>query len=192
MTSLISYFQKRPSGWTLFFITLAALPLHLSITAVLNASYAASKFPVPYFVQQTSFDPEKMRGWYAFMAQEGTLGRYITTQHIDFLFMLSVLVLHVSVLLWISRWFAVNTKARTVMIVCALLSVLAPVADALENGVTYVMLADISNFHDYLAYLSNSLSVLKFAMFVFAYAAIIMGALAACLRVRLLPARPGT
>ncbi len=77
------------------------------------------------------------------------------------------------------------------MIVCALLSVLAPVADALENGVTDVMLAAIRNFHDDLAYLSSSLSVRKFAMFVFAYAPIIVGALVACLRVRLLPAQPG-
>ncbi len=179
MNKLIRTLQQTPSAWTLFLVVLAALPFQLWIRGVLDASYAASKFPVPYFVQQMAFSAEKMKGWYAYMAQQGTLGQYITTQHIDFVFMLSVLALHMSVLLLISRGFAVQSLGRRVMVVCALLSALAPIADAFENLVSYVMLSDISGFPDYLAYVISTFSVIKFGMFVFAYLAVPLGALAA-------------
>ena len=146
-------------------------------TSVLNASYAASRFPVPYYEAQLSFSPEKIKGWYAYLMQVGTLDRYITTQHIDSLFILSTLFLHVSVLTLISRLFAVGSLGRRILVVCALLSAIAPISDQLENLVSYVMLADPVVFPNFLAYIYSSFSTLKFSMFVFAYAAALLGLL---------------
>jgi len=179
MHSLYRYLQHAPRASILALIAIAAFPYNQWIRGVLDASYAASNFPVPYFVQQMSFSGARMKQWYAYMVEQGTMDRYITTQHIDFAFMLSVLLLHVSVLLLISRGFQAGSRGRKAMVVCALLSALAPLCDALENLVSYLMLADSTGFPEALAYIYSSFAVMKFAAFVLAYAAAIIGLLAA-------------
>jgi hypothetical protein len=71
---------------TLAVVAGVALALNLAATAWLNASYAASGFPVPYHVAQLSFDAQQIKGWYAFLIENGTLGAYWQTQFIDFVF----------------------------------------------------------------------------------------------------------
>jgi len=138
---MVEYFRYKPSVVTLCVITLFAVMFHLFATKILNASYAESKFPVPYFEAQLSFSAEKIKGWYAYMVEQETLSIYTKTQHIDFIFILSVLILHFVVLVLISRLYPDASKGRRVMIICAYISMLAPIADALENLVSYVMLA---------------------------------------------------
>lgn len=94
---------------------------------------------------------------------------YISTQNIDFLFILSVLVLHVSVILLLSRAFELGSRTRKWLVFTAIISALAPLFDALENGVSYIMIANYSDFPDWLAILYSSLAAAKFAMFSFAY-----------------------
>lgn len=55
------------------------------------------------------------------------------------------------------------------MVVCALISAIAPISDQLENLVSYVMLANPADFADVLAYIYSSFAATKFAFFVFAY-----------------------
>jgi hypothetical protein len=152
-----------------------ALAFNLFASRILNASYADSQFPVPYQVAQLSFDHQKLKGWYAFLIDRGTMGTYVQTQHIDFIFIVSVFVLHLLALLLIARLFPPASKGRRWMETAAVLSTLAPIADALENLVSYAMLAQPLDFSPWLALVYSSLAALKFGMFTFAYAAAVLG-----------------
>jgi hypothetical protein len=175
---MIHLLKTRPSAGTLALVVLAALVFNLQASAWLNDSYALSRFPVPYFQAQLSFDASAIKGWYAQLIDMGTLDIYVRTQHIDFLFIVSVLLLHVSALLLVSRLFPAESCGRRWMVGAALLSASAPAFDALENAVSYLMLANPLDFADGLALLYSSLAALKFAIFTFAYVALPMGVMA--------------
>jgi hypothetical protein len=175
---MISKLETKPSVQVLFFIVVAAFAFNVYASRILNESYAQSLFPVPYYEAQLSFSAEKLKGWYGFLIENGTLDVYVRTQHIDFLFILSVLLLHVSALLLISRLFKKGGRWRRAMIYCALLAALAPAADAAENAVSYIMLANPLGFPGWLALIYSSFAALKFAMFTFAYIAAAIGLVA--------------
>jgi hypothetical protein len=175
----------KPSTMSLAVISLVALAANLMATAWLNASYALSRFPVPYHEAQLSFSAARLKGWYAQLADFGTLDAYLRTQYIDHAFILTVLVLHFAVLLWASRLFLADHVGRRLMVAAALWSAVAPLADTLENFVSYAMLADPADFAAGLALLYSGLATVKFAAFTFAYVALVLGLLgAAALRWR--------
>jgi hypothetical protein len=169
MKSLYRYFLNAPTTLTLILLTPAAFIFNLWASTILTASYIASKFPVPYFVAQLSFNPEQLKTWYGVLLEQGMLDKYLQTQHIDSLFILSTLLLHSLALLLISRLFTANSKGRKILVICALISAIAPVCDQLENLVSYIMLANPRDFADSLAYIYSSFAAIKFAFFVFAY-----------------------
>ncbi len=175
---MLSRLQNRPTTAVLVVIVVAALLLNLAATAWLNASYAASQFPVPYYVAQLSFDAQQIKSWYAFMMERDTLRLYWQTQFIDFAFIATVLVLHVAVLLLVSRLFVPGTRGRRWMVMAAALSAVAPLADAAENMVSFAMLSDPLGFPGGLAQIYSSLAALKFGFFMFAYVALPVGIVA--------------
>ena len=179
MTNLFQQWQSKFTAPQLMVIGLLALLFNFWATDLLNASYASSGFPVPYWQAQLSFDANKLKGWYQILIERGTLDRYIQTQHIDFVFIASVLILHIVVLLAISRALPANSGLRRAMIIAAMLSAIAPIADALENGISYIMLANPADFAEGLAWIYSSLAAVKFAMFTFAYLAAILGLICA-------------
>lgn len=179
MTNLFQQWQSKFTAPQLMVIGLLALLFNFWATDLLNASYASSGFPVPYWQAQLSFDANKLKGWYQILIERGTLDRYIQTQHIDFVFIASVLILHIVVLLAISRALPANSGLRRAMIIAAMLSAIAPIADALENGISYIMLANPADFADGLAWAYSSLAAVKFAMFTVAYLAAILGLICA-------------
>ena len=179
MTNLFQQWQSKFTAPQLMVIGLLALLFNFWVTDLLNASYASSGFPVPYWQAQLSFDANKLKSWYQILIERGTLDRYIQTQHIDFVFIASVLILHIVVLLAISRALPANSGLRRAMIIAAMLSAIAPIADALENGISYIMLANPADFAEGLAWIYSSLAAVKFAMFTFAYLAAILGLICA-------------
>jgi len=174
--------ETRPGTGALALFCLAALVFNLWATGVLNASYAASGFPVPYHEAQLSFSAAALKGWYAVLEAQGRLGLYVQTQHIDSLFILSTLMLHTGALALVGRLYAPSGRGRRWMASAALLSAVAPLADQCENLVSYVMLADPTGFDPALALVYSSFAALKFAMFVFAYAALGAGLLIAAVK----------
>ena len=178
MRKLFEFFKTRPTTLMIAITLVLALVVNFYATALLNQSYAASLFPVPYYTAQLSFNPDQLKTWYAFLIAHNTLSTYITTQNIDFLFIVSTLFLHLFALLLISRLFPLGSKWRSAMVICALLSTLAPLADALENAVSYIMLANPLQFASFWAYIYSSFAAIKFAMFTFAYIAAAVGLLA--------------
>lgn len=177
MKTLYHYLLNSPKTLMLSLLTLMAFAFNYWAANTLTRSYIASKFPVPYYVAQLSFSPEKLKAWYNMLLEQGTFDVYVLTQHIDSLFILSTLLLHCFVLVLISRLFAANSKGRKIMVICALISAIAPISDQLENLVSYIMLANPTGFADGLAYIYSSFAAIKFAFFVFAYAAAPLGLL---------------
>jgi hypothetical protein len=164
-----SNWQKGITATRLAVYTALAFVFNLAASYCLNSSYAESRFPVPYFEAQLSFDHLKLKNWYGFLIEKGTLQTYIQTQHIDFLFIASTVVLHLFALLLLSRLFSEKTTWRRLMVVSALIAMVAPLADAIENFISYVMLANPLAFPAPLAIVYSSFSALKFTMFTFAY-----------------------
>jgi hypothetical protein len=178
MKSLYRYFLQSPKTLTLILLAPFAILFNLWASKTLTASYIASKFPAPYFVAQLSFDPEKLKAWYGFLIEQGMLDKYLQTQHIDSVFILSTLFLHGIILALISRLFSAQSKGRKIMVVCALISAIAPASDQLENLISYVMLANPTDFFTGLAYIYSSFAAIKFAFFVFAYVTASLGLIA--------------
>ena len=181
---MLDRLKDRISTATLACVSGFSLMLNLAATAWLNASYAASKFPVPYHVAQLSFDAQRIKNWYAYLIEQETLAIYWQTQFIDFGFIATVLLLHVSVLWLVSRLFEADSFGRRWMERATVLSTIAPLADALENLVSFVMLSDLAGFPDSLALLYSSLAATKFAFFIFAYVALPVGVVAGLVSMR--------
>jgi hypothetical protein len=173
--SMIRPLQEKPTTRWLAAGTVLAYVFNFFASQWLNASYARSLFPVPYFEAQLSFDAAKIKGWYAYLMEHNTLDVYVQTQNIDFLFIASVLVLHFVALLLISRLFASGSRARRWLVWAAVLSASAPLFDALENAVSYVMLANPTQFADGWALLYSSFAAAKFAGFTLAYLVAALG-----------------
>jgi hypothetical protein len=171
LETLIDRLVRLPSTLTLGALTAVGLVANWLATEWLNASYALSRFPVPYHTAQLSFDGLKIKAWYAQLIEWGTLDIYVQTQLIDHIFIATVFVLHAAALLWTSRLFPADHRGRRWMVIASLLSMAAPLADTLENLVSYAMLSNPSGFANGLALLYSSLAAVKFAMFTFAYIA---------------------
>jgi hypothetical protein len=182
---MLNRLKDRISAATLACVLGFSFMLNLAATAWLNASYAASKFPVPYHVAQLSFDAQRIKNWYAYLIEQETLAIYWQTQFIDFGFIATVLLLHMSMLWLASRLFEVDSFGRRWMERAAVLSAIAPLADTLENLVSFVMLSDPTGFPDGLALLYSSLAAIKFAFFIFAYVALPVGVLAGIISLNL-------
>lgn len=153
---------------------LAVLAWAISRTAQvwLDGFYARSQFPVPFYTGQTTFDAVELKGYYAHMIEQGTLDIYVQTQWIDYVFMVTSLVFLV-----VLAGAALRTLpkalhggrlfrfAKAMVYIVAL----APVFDAMENLVSFVMLADPQGFSDWLVYPYSSFAVAKFTVFAIGY-----------------------
>lgn len=185
MKSLYRYLLESPKTWSLAVLTLFSFAFNAWASKILTASYIDSKFPVPYYVAQLSFSPEKLKTWYSSLIEQGTFNIYVQTQHIDSLFILSTLMLHGFALVLISRMFTAKSKGRKILVICALISAIAPISDQLENLVSYIMLANPTSFAGGLAYIYSSFAATKFAFFVFAYLTAPLGLIAGVISIAL-------
>jgi hypothetical protein len=179
MLNNLSKIVSKLSVLKLAILVLSAFIFNFAASEWLNASYIDSKFPVPYYEAQLSFDHLKLKAWYAVLISKGTLANYLQTQHIDFVFIVSVLLLHFFALLFVAKLIPPAVKWHQFILIAALLSTIAPLSDALENGVSYLMLMNPLDFSSHLALIYSSFAATKFAFFVFAYIAVIVGFTAA-------------
>ena len=150
----------------------------------LNRLYAASGYPVPYYVGQTSFSADKLEGWYRTMDAAGTLGVYWQTQFVDFTFIIATALLHFWLLVLVARMLPAGTWRR-VAIAFVTVGFAAPAFDALENLVSFVALANPAEINPVVAIVYSSIAVLKFAGFFAVYLWVAVGVVTAViLRVR--------
>jgi len=144
------------------FIALFSLGLYFLSSNLLEKTYALSKFPVPYFQQQTSFDAIKMKEWYAFMLQEETFGIYFKTQIIDFVFILTVIIAGYTLWYFVANLHTKNNFFNTWGKRLAFALPLAGAFDILENLVSFFMIAEPETFSNYLIIPYSTFAVLKF------------------------------
>lgn len=151
-------------------IAAACLGLYFLSSFFLEKSYVLSKFPVPYFQQQTSFDAVKMKEWYAFMIQENTFDIYLSTQFIDFAFIAAVILAGFSFWTFVSSLHIDGSFFQRVGYKMAFALPLAGAFDILENLVSFFMIANPTNFSDSWVIPYSSFAVLKFGCWTIALA----------------------
>jgi hypothetical protein len=126
-----------------------------------NEHYALSKYPPSLFPGQLAFSPEKVKGWYQFLIDNNTLDVYITTQYIDFIFILGLMATIFFTQLLIAKLNPTPSKWYAFAISMCFWGPLLATADIWENIVTLTMLNNPTNFSPWLAYLASSFTVWK-------------------------------
>lgn len=144
-------------------ITIIGICLYFLSSYFLEKSYLLSKFPVPYFEQQTSFDAIKMKEWYAYMIKEETFDIYFNTQLIDFAFIATVILAGYTLWCFIANLHPENSFFRNWGRKLAYALPIAGAFDVLENIVSFFMIADPKSFADVLILPYSTFAVIKFA-----------------------------
>jgi len=150
----------------------------------LDKSYIESKYPVPFFEGQTTFDAAITKSHYQVMLNEGTLDIFWQTQFIDFAYLLVTFVSTFLIMAAIYKMFSAghsNTqkKLQTFAWFMALTMPLNAVMDMFENLISFIMLSNPLHFADWLIYPYSSFAVSKFAFYGIGYLWIILSLLIA-------------
>lgn len=130
----------------------------------LDSSYARSLHPVDYATGQTTFSGPTIKGYYATMSEAGTLDIYVRTQLIDFGFILAMICIAAFVCTLVARLSRAGSLGRRVGILAGLSVMIGAVCDAIENGWSFVMLANPVGFADWLAIPYSTFACVKFAL----------------------------
>ena len=141
----------------------ASAGLFVWVKGQLDASYAASRHPVDYATGQTSFSAEAIKGWYQSMTDTGTLDVYMTTQLIDFGFIAALMLLGLFGGLLLSKLSRPSSLASKAGRFAATVIPVGGLFDALENLISFVMLADPTGFADWIALPYSAAASVKFA-----------------------------
>lgn len=149
------------------------------IKGKLDASYAASNHPVDYATGQTTFDAARIKGFYGEMEAAGTLDVYRTTQLIDFGFILAMAGIALFVVTLIARLGRDGSWARRLGLIAAVSVLAGALCDAIENGWSFVMLADPAGFADWMALPYSGFAVAKFGLITFGMALVLASLLLA-------------
>lgn len=156
--------------WAHAAAAIGAVALFQTAKTALDASYAASRHPVDYATGQTTFSGEAIKGYYATMIEAGTLDIYRTTQIIDFGFIAGIACIGLFLLTLIARMGRTGSIARRVGLSAALAALAGATCDAIENGWSFIMLANPTGFADWLALPYSAFAVAKFALLTLAMA----------------------
>ena len=133
------------------------------IKGQLDASYAASKHPVDFATGQTAFSGDAIKGYYTHMLELGTLDIYRSTQWIDFGFILAMACMGIFVCTLIARISREGSWGRRIGVLAGLFALTGAMSDAIENVWSFIMLANPTDFANWLAIPYSTFAALKFA-----------------------------
>lgn len=173
---------QRITNWPIWIHSGALIASFVALGQVqsrLDALYAASQHPVDYATGQTTFDAARIKGFYAHMQEAGSLDIYVQTQQFDFVFMLAMACFGVMLGSFVARAGRDRSAARSLGFVAAGLAVAGALLDALENAVSFVMLAQPQGFADWLALPYSGFASAKFAAITLAMLCVLLALLAA-------------
>lgn len=143
-------------------LTVVAFAALQGANFILNQSYARSKFPVPYMEGQTAFNGDLIKSYYQTMIDADTLGVYWQTQFIDYLFIACMFSFGLIMPLLVRRLYKEGSVAYRLSTLTAFLIPIGAMFDAVENLVSFVMLAQPLTFPNWVALVYSSLATLKF------------------------------
>jgi hypothetical protein len=155
---------NRPSLLWLLVASIVSIGLVGLANAILEASYVASRFPVPFAQGQTNFDAPLIKSYYQTMLDLGTFQIYVRTQWLDFLFILATGLMGLSLWTLVARLHAPGSRFRSLGLWFALAIPLAGVCDIVENLISFAMLADPTGFPNSLALFYSTAAVVKFGL----------------------------
>ena len=148
----------------------------------LDASYAASGHPVDYATGQLAFDARLIEGYYAHMIEAGTLDVYWQTQFIDFGFIAAVTALAVLLGTLAARFGGrinrLGVWGWNLGLAAAILGVSGAAFDALENLLSFFMLANPQAIPQPLALAYSTSAAVKFALLTAAMLCLLLSILA--------------
>jgi hypothetical protein len=150
------------------FISFISMGLYVLSSGLLEKYYALSKFPVPYFVQQTSFNATKLKEWYAFMLNQNTFTIYIKTQFIDFLFIATVILAGFTIWSFVANFHSKQSFFYKWGHKLAFALPLAGLFDILENLVSFFMIAKPNDFSNFLVLPYSTFASIKFGFWTIA------------------------
>lgn len=150
--------------WLHAVFALGSVAWLLWIEGKLTASYAASKHPVDYQTGQLAFDGEVIKGYYGSMIESDTLDVYWATQFIDFGFILAMACMGLFFCTLIARASRSQSWGRAVGVLAGVSLLTGAICDAIENLWSFVMLANPSDFANWLALPYSTFAAVKFAL----------------------------
>ncbi len=160
-----------------FILAVLSFGIFRATNIVLDGFYARSQFPVSYFVGQTAFDGAQIKEWYAVMQTAGTFNIYVQTQLFDYLFMLTMATMGLMVPLLVRRAYHAESLAFRVTTLASTLIPLGAMMDAMENLVSFVMLAMPQTFPNWIALVYSSFASIKFGLVGVGYICVFAGIL---------------
>ena len=134
------------------------------INGILDASYAASKFPVSFFVGQTGFNAELIKEYYNYMLTQHTLDTYWKTQFIDFGFIGATMLVGLFAGLVVAHLARSGSWGKKFAIFAGAAVVTGAVCDIIENLWSFVMLSDPMGFADWIVLPYSAFASVKFAL----------------------------
>ena len=155
-------FLEKLSKTQLLIGAIISTALYFGTSYILEGFYVKSKFSVPYFEAQTSFNAGKIKGWYQELLDFGTMDVYYTTQYFDFVFIATVIVMGFSVWMFFGSLLSKNSWLYKKRYALSIFLPLAGLFDVFENMVSFIMLANPISFNDNLVYLYSGFATIKF------------------------------
>ena len=98
------------------------------------------------------------------MQSTGTLDIYVTTQLLDYVFILTIACIGLFVCTFGARFSRSSSVGRKLGLLAGLALVAGAVCDAIENGLSFIMLANPNSFADWLALPYSTFASVKFAL----------------------------
>jgi hypothetical protein len=171
---VVSCFSARAPVWAWWLGAIVGLvAAKLVQVAWLDPAYAASGFPVPFYIGQTTFNAAELKSYYQVMLNLGTMPLYHRTQLIDCLFVLctygAFFLLTQSIYHSLKKLAPTAKRSLKLAGWMCFIAPLAALADAAENAVSFIMLLNPTGFFDGWVHLYSGFAVLKFALFVLTY-----------------------
>ncbi len=151
-------------AWQWWALAIASFAVCRFTMTWLGGLYQASLFPVSIFEGQTTFNGDLVKSYYAVLLENGTLGKYIGVQLLDFLLMLTMFAALACMTIAAYRSVPDNKIIKNIAWFIVIAAPLAPFFDALENFVSFFMLADPLHFPNWLAMPYSTFAVTKFAL----------------------------
>ncbi|OUD09973.1 hypothetical protein BVC71_00155 [Marivivens niveibacter] len=162
-----------PVGWHVV-LTVGSFFVFGFCNAQLTQSYVSSQFPVHYAVGQTAFDGDLIKGYYAHMQDQGTLGVYLRTQFIDFVFIASMVTFGVLLSTLVARIGVTNGRGQKIAYIARVSIIAGGALDVAENLMSFLMLSNATGFPNWIAIIYSSFAAMKFGCITVAMAAVLL------------------
>ena len=163
LRNFITALNHKPALYWLALASIVTFVMTGFANTILEESYRKSQFPVPFAVGQTTFNGTLLKSYFKYMIDQGTLDIFVQTQLIDFLFIISVILMGFFIWIFVARLHQADTFFRNAGLWFSLSLPLAGISDVIENLISFVLLANPLGFSNWLAIVYSTVAVIKFA-----------------------------